>query len=79
MDLAFTGNKNDSLTFQLYVDDYDRVSHLDVLEGGKGDCLGAWIQLKNHEENTHHPAKAAIIRTDSEPCYQTQGWIDHCA
>ena len=55
MDLGFTGNKNDMLTFQLYVDDYDRVSHLDVLEGGKGDCLGDWIHLKNHEENMHRP------------------------
>ncbi len=76
IDMGFTGING--TTFQLYIDDHDRVSHLDVLENGKGACLPAWVELKGHEEAEHYPAKVAIIRTDSEPCYQTQGWIDHC-
>jgi hypothetical protein len=76
MDLGFTGKNG--LTFQLFIDDYDRVSHLDVLEDGKGACLPSWLQLKGDLEKELYPAKAAIIRTDSEPCYQTQEWVDHC-
>ena len=76
MDFGFTANTE--LTFQLFVDDYDRVSHLDILEDGKGSCLSSWTELKGHLENEMYPAKSAFIRTDSEPCYQTPEWKDHC-
>ena len=76
MDLGFTANTN--LTFQLYCDDFDRVSHIDILEHGKSSSLPAWIELKGHLETEMYPAKSAFIRTDSEPCYQTPEWKKHC-
>ena len=75
-DLGFTGTNG--FTFQLLVDDYDRVSKLDVLEDGKGECFASWLQYKGDLETQFYPKKCAIIRTDSEPCYQTQDWTDHC-
>ena len=44
MDLGFTAGSK--FMFQLYVDDYDRVSYLDVLTT-KSDVLPKWVDLKN--------------------------------
>ena len=66
MDIAFTaGNFN---PFQLYVDDYTRESHLDLLTD-KGEVLEKWIDLKQLLENRHFGYKFAFIRTDNEFVY----------
>ena len=43
----------------------------------KDEVLDKWDTLKNRLENAHFPAKFAYIKTDSEPLYCTQAWIDH--
>ena len=60
MDIGFTAGSR--YKFQLYIDDYDRVGYLDVLEG-KEQCLTAWTDLKRKIENDKHPAKFARIKT----------------
>ena len=63
--------------FQVCVDDYTRVSYLDVLDG-KGSALTAWRNLKARLENKHSPWTFAIVRSDSEPIYLTAEWKKHC-
>jgi hypothetical protein len=64
-------------SFQLYIDDYTRVSYLDVMDT-KSDVLSCWIELKNHLENKFAPWKFAFWHTDSEPIYCTPQWEAHC-
>ena len=75
MDLGFTANND--FVFQLYVDDYDRYTDIDVMVS-KANCLADWIKLKDTIENDIYPAKLSFIRTDSEPCYQTPEWKAWC-
>jgi len=75
VDIGFTaGSAN---PFQLYVDDYTRVSHLDLL-ASKGEVLKYWIELRALLENRHAPWKFAFIRSDNEFVYTTNAWIEHC-
>ena len=75
MDLGFT--QNSSYMFQLYVDDYSRVSYFDVITT-KTDVLPKWVDLKAHLENNFQPWKFAFIKTDSESIYHTPAWEEHC-
>ena len=75
MDIGFTAGSR--YKFQLYIDDYDRVGYLDVLEG-KEQCLTAWTDLKRKIENDKYPAKFARIKTDGEAIYWTPEWDQHC-
>ena len=63
--------------FQVFVDDYTRVGHLDILDG-KGSTLTSWRNLKARLENKHAPWKFAIVRSDSEPVYNSTEWEKHC-
>jgi hypothetical protein len=75
IDIAYTeGSEN---PWQLYVDDFSRMSHLDLLES-KGDTLPRWEELKTMLENRHYPNKIAFIKTDNEFVYTSTAWIDHC-
>jgi hypothetical protein len=74
-DVGFTRNCN--WTFQLFVDDYTRVSYLVVLES-KATVLDAWVELKTHLENKHQPWKFAYFKSDSEAIYTTEAWAEHC-
>jgi hypothetical protein len=76
MDIGFTRNCN--FVFQLCVDDYTRVSHLQMLNG-KDEALAKWIALKNHLETANYPSKFAFVKTDSEPIYTTPAWDAHTA
>ena len=64
MDIGFTSGSD--YVFALYVDDYHRVSYLDVLDS-KGQSLEKWCELKHKLENKFMPWKFAVIFTDSEP------------
>ena len=76
MDLGFT--RNNSYTFQLYLDDYSSFTYLDILKT-KDEALPRWIDLKRKLENDiGYPNKFAIITTDSEPLYFTPAWKRHC-
>ena len=75
IDIAYTEGSNNP--FQLYVDDYTRVSHLDLLEN-KGETLEKWKELKQILENRHFPHKVAFIKSDNEFVYTSNDWIDHC-
>jgi hypothetical protein len=75
MDIGFTSGSD--YVFALYVDDYHRVSYLDVLDS-KSQSLEKWCELKHKLENEFMPWKFAIIFTDSEPLYFTPGWEQHC-
>jgi hypothetical protein len=74
MDIGFT--RNCDYVFQLYLDDCDRLSYLDVLPN-KSEALPRWIDLKNRTENDSAPYAYAIIATDSEPLYWTPEWKQH--
>ena len=74
MDIGFTRNKN--YCFQVYVDDFSRVSHIDMLDS-KDEVLEKWVALKDHLENANFPSKFAFIKTDSEPLYCTPDWANH--
>jgi hypothetical protein len=74
MDIGFT--RNSEFSFQIHVDDYDRISHLTMLNN-KNEALAKWIELKNHLETAHYPYKFAFIKTDSEPLYLTAEWRAH--
>jgi hypothetical protein len=76
MDVGYTAGKN--YMFQFYVDDYHRVSYLDMLKS-KSEVLPKWIELKNHLENDSQPWKFAFIKSDNEPIYFTPAWEEHCA
>ena len=74
MDIGFTQNKK--YVFQLCIDDFSRFGYIDMLDS-KDQALMSWINLKNHLEKAHFPAKFAFIKTDSEPLYQTPAWDEH--
>ena len=75
MDIGYTAGSD--YIFALYVDDYARISYLDVLDS-KSQSLEKWCELKHKLENEFMPWKFAIIFTDSEPLYFTPGWEQHC-
>ena len=75
MDIGFTAGSE--FIFALYVDDYHRISYLDLLDS-KSQSLEKWCELKRRLENEFMPWKFAIIFTDSEPLYFTPGWEQHC-
>ena len=75
MDVGYTAGSE--IIFSLYVDDYHRVSYLDILDS-KSQCLDKWIELKRRLENDYMPWKFAFIFTDSEPLYFTPSWEQHC-
>jgi hypothetical protein len=75
MDIGFTAGSD--FIFALYVDDYHRISYLDLLDS-KSQSLEKWCELKRKLENEFMPWKFAIIFTDSEPLYFTPGWEQHC-
>lgn len=74
MDLAFT---NGGPPFQIYLDDFTRVSHLDVLTT-KGEAFGKWVELKKHLENRHFECKVAFLRTDNDTVYTSKEFTQHC-
>jgi hypothetical protein len=75
VDIGFTsGSRN---PFQLSVDDFTRVSHLDLLTS-KGDVLTRFSDLKKLLDNQHSPWKLAFVRTDNEFVYTSNDWIDYC-
>ena len=67
LDIAFAGDT----MFQVYVDDYSRVSHVDILDS-KGDVFDKWVELKKFADNKHAPYSTAFIRTDNE-----FAWLAH--
>ena len=74
-DIGYTaGSQN---PFQLYIDDYTRVGHLDLL-ASKDEVLAYWIELKDHLENRHSPWRFAFFRSDNEFVYTSNAWIAHC-
>ena len=75
VDIGFTAGSNNP--FQLYVDDFSRVSHLDLLLK-KEDTLEYFTDLKTLLENQHSPWKIAFVRTDNEFVYTTNAWIQYC-
>ena len=75
MDVGFTAGSD--YIFTLYVDDYHRVSYLDMMDT-KSQSLEKWCELKHKLENEFMPWKFAVIFTDSEPLYFTPGWEQHC-
>ena len=75
IDIAYTEGSNNP--FQLYVDDYTRVSHLDLL-ASKGETLEKWKELKQILENRHFPHKVAFIKSDNEFVYTSNDWTEHC-
>ena len=75
MDVGYTAGKN--YMFQLYVDDFHRVSYLDMLDS-KVEVLPKWIELKNHLENDSQPWRFAFLKSDSEVIYFTPAWQEHC-
>ena len=75
VDIGFTAGSSNP--FQLYVDDFTRVSYLDLL-ASKGDVLKHWIELRDLLENRHSPWKFAFIRSDNEFVYTSNAWIEHC-
>ena len=75
MDIGFTAGSDH--VFALYVDDYHRVSYLDMLDS-KSQSLEKWCELKRRLENEFMPWRFAVIFTDSEPLYFTPGWEQHC-
>jgi hypothetical protein len=75
IDIGYTsGSQN---PFQLYVDDFTRVSHLDLLTK-KEEVLEYFIDLKNLLENQHAPWKFAYVRSDNEFVYTSNAWIQYC-
>ena len=72
MDIGFAQD----VVFQLYVDDYTRKSHLDILKS-KANSFEAYIDYKTKVEAQFVPHKIAKHRTDSENIYTTQAWEDH--
>ena len=75
VDIGYTaGSQN---PFQLYVDDFIRVSHLDLLNK-KEDVLQFYIDLKTLLENQHAPWKFAYVRSDNEFVYTSNAWIQFC-
>ncbi len=58
MDIGFTQNKK--YVFQLCMDDFSRFGYIDML-GSKDQALMSWINLKNHLEKAHFPAKFVFI------------------
>jgi hypothetical protein len=75
IDIGFT--RGSAHPFQLYVDDYSRVTHLDLLEN-KGDTLSVWKELKILLENRHYPNKVAFVKSDNEFVYTSNEWISWC-
>ena len=75
VDIGFTAGSNNP--FQLYVDDFSRVSHLDLLLK-KEDTLEYFIDLKTLLENQHAAWKIAFVRTDNEFVYTSNAWIQFC-
>jgi hypothetical protein len=74
-DIGYTaGSQN---PFQLYIDDYTRVGHLDLL-ATKDEVLQYWIELRDLLENRHSPWKFAFFRSDNEFVYTSNAWIEHC-
>ena len=75
MDVGYTAGRK--YVFQLYVDDYHRVSYLDMLDS-KAQVLPKWIALKDRLENDSQPWKFAFVKSDSEPIYFTPDWEQYC-
>jgi len=73
-DIGYTaGSQN---PFQLYIDDYTRVGHLDLL-ASKEEVLEYWIELKDCHKNRHSPWKLAFFRSDNEFVNSSHAWIAH--
>jgi hypothetical protein len=75
VDLGFT--RNSKFVFQLGIDDFTRESYLDVLSS-KSDALSSFQSLQRHHDNEYAPYSLSIIRTDSEPLYNTDQWNQYC-
>ena len=75
VDVGFT--RNCDYKFQLYIDDYTRKGHLDVLTS-KAEVLPRFADHCTLVENDHQPWKVAIIRTDAEPIYNSPAWSKFC-
>ena len=74
-DIGYTAGNG--TPFQLYIDDYTRVSYLDFLSS-KDEVLLCWIELRGLLENRHAPWKFAFFRSDNEFVYTSNAWIDYC-
>ena len=74
IDLAFTKG---GVVFQLYVDDYTRVSYLDPLKG-KHEAFEKFVLLHKHLKNKNFLYKLVYVRTDDEFVYSSDAWIQFC-
>lgn len=74
MDIAFT---NGGPAFQVAVDDYSRVSHLDILKS-KDEAFEKYVELKRFLENRHPFCKVAYIRSDNDMVYTSKLFVNHC-
>jgi hypothetical protein len=63
--------------WQIVVDDYSRYSWVQQI-GTKDKALKHFKRLVEFVEKDKHPWTVAIIRTDAEPVYTSQYWIDYC-
>ena len=75
VDIGYTSGSQHP--FQLYVDDFTRLSHLDLLSS-KGDVLTHFSDLKKLLDNQHSPWKLAYVRSDNEFVYTSNKWMDFC-
>ena len=75
IDIAFTKGGR---AFQLYLDDYTRVSYLDPLEG-KHEVFEKFVLLYKHLKNKNYPFQLVYVRTDDEFVYSSDAWIQFCA
>ena len=74
MDIAFAGD----VMFQLYVDDFNRVGYLDILDS-KGDVFDKWVELAKALKNRYNGWDIAFIRTDNEFVYTADCWRTWCS
>jgi hypothetical protein len=74
-DIGYTAGSTNP--FQLYIDDYTRVGHLDLL-ASKDEVLQYWTELRDLLENKHSPWKFAYFRSDNEFVYTSNAWIAYC-
>ena len=74
IDIAFT---NGGPAFQVTVDDYSRVSHVDILKS-KDEAFEKYVELKRFLENRHPLCKVAYVRSDNDMVYTSKVFVQHC-
>ena len=76
MDTGYTAGKR--FVFQLYVDDYSRFSHLDIIDS-KTDAFAAFKEVQDHRNNLHAPYKLAFLRSDGGTEYDNKVFETYCS